>query len=263
MRANGQLNTPGARVAIAVALVGALAAGCVGKEPVPAAPEVHKELATSNTGTLINEGGPVFALPGTVRLPKYYQGEVGALAIGAERLDGGAFTLLAAGAKPFALQALAPVDADGAFVLKGPITSQLFFATAEFTFDNATHRLRSLVRAEPGAPVLIDTASTLVAAKIALAAQRRRLDDMSQSEAAELTSQVRAAIGPRLEDVKLDQTNQALSLALDGIAAEHESLGGRLAAWEATLWPSSPTPRPTASAATPAPTPSVGDIDPK
>ena len=65
----------------------------------------------------------------------------------------------------------------GSFKLTGPITSQLFFATAEFTAKEGTHRVRALARAESGEPIVLDPASTLVTAKVALAAQARRLDD--------------------------------------------------------------------------------------
>jgi hypothetical protein len=228
---NRMLSSRAGLAAAALALV----VGCT-QSPAPVDPIAAEGQVRTNVsgGKLINEGGPVFALPGTVHLPSYYQGDPATLTVRAERLDGGTFAGVGA----------VPVAADGSFKLAGPITSQLFFATAEFTAKNGTHRVRALARAESGEPIVLDSASTLVTAKIALAAQARRLDDLNYRDTAEVVSQVRSVLSAQLDAVSLDQPNEKLSEALDLAAKGSDALDGSLDKWEATLKPS-PTPAPT------------------
>ena len=231
----------------AVLLAVALAAGCTtSPQPQPGAipPEdVLRNTIAGTGGKLINEGGPVFLLPGNLKRPSFFTGELSGLTVRAERLDGGAFVRVGA----------APVAADGSFALKGPITSELFFATTEFAAGDATHRMRTLARAQSGDPIILDTASTLVSAKIALAAQARRLDDLSYVDTNEVTSQVRSVLATSLDAVPLDQTNEQLAKQLTDAASKHEALAASLRKWEATLLPS---PAPSASAK-PSPSPSA------
>jgi hypothetical protein len=223
-----------------LALAGALLAGCTTQAPQPAPITAEQQVRTSvQGGQLINEGGPVFALPGTVHLPSYFNGNLATLTVRAERLDGGSFARVTD----------VPVAADGSFTLKGPITSQLFFATAEFQAKDGTHRVRALARAESGEPIILDTASTLVTAKVALAAQVRRLDDLSYTNTTEVTSQVRSVLATGLDSVSLDQTNEQLSQQLTSAAAKSDALSASLRKWESALLPS-PTPAPTPSAST-------------
>lgn len=224
-----------------LAVAAAVLAGCV-SQPTPNNPittegELRNTLP-ANGGKLINEGGPVFALPGTIRMPAYFAGDRATLTVRAERLDGGAFPKV----EP------APVSADGSFTLKGPITSQLFFATTEFTAQDGLHRMRTLARAQAGEPIILDTASTLVGAKIALAAQKRSLDDLGYVASTEVTSQVRSVLSTSLDAVKLDKPNEQLAQALTDAAAKHETLATSLRKWEQTLLPASPTPAPSPSA---------------
>ncbi|MNT56702.1 hypothetical protein D3C72_1940250 [compost metagenome] len=113
--------------------------------------------------------------------------------------------------------------------------------------------MRALARAQSGEPIILDPASTLVAAKIALAAQARRLDDLSYVDTSEVTSQVRSVLSTALEDVPLDQTNEQLAQHLTDVAAKNEALAASLRKWEANLRPS---PAPTATAK-PSPSPSA------
>jgi hypothetical protein len=237
-----------------LAVAFALAAGCQAPAPVtgPIAPESQVRNSVSG-GKLINEGGPVFALPGTVHLPTYFAGDPATLTVRAERLDGGVFPRVAP----------ASVAADGSFKLSGPITSQLFFATAEFTAKDGTHRVRALARAEEGAAIVLDTASTLVTAKIAVAAQSRRLDDLNYRDTAEVVSQVRSVLATKLDAVSLDLPNEQLSDALDTAAAGSTALASSLEKWESALKPSptpapSPSPKPSASV-----TPSAAPASPE
>lgn len=234
-----------------LAVAGAVIAGCTATTAQPGPITAEQEVRNSvQGGKLINEGGPVFALPGTVHLPSYFTGDPSTLTVRAERLDGGTFARVSP----------APVAADGTFTLKGPITSQLFFATAEFSAKDgtSTYRVRSLARAESGEPIILDTASTLVTAKVALAAQVRRLDDLNYTNTVEVTSQVRSVLGTGLDSVSLDQPNEKLSQQLTDAAAKSSALSASLRKWEATLLPS-PTPAPAATAtpsASPSPVPS-------
>lgn len=232
----------------AVGLALAVALGCPAS-PAPSpgvipAEDVLRNTVSGTGGKLINEGGPVFLLPGALKAPRFFTGELSGLMVRAERLDGGAFVRVSP----------VPVAADGNFTLRGPITSELFFATAEFTANDATHRMRALARAQSGEPIILDPASTLVAAKIALAAQARRLDDLSYVDTSEVTSQVRSVLSTALEDVPLDQTNEQLAQHLTDAAAKNEALAASLRKWEAALRPSStpiatakPSPSPSAS----------------
>ncbi|MFN3428417.1 MAG: hypothetical protein ACK46X_00535 [Candidatus Sericytochromatia bacterium] len=221
-----------------LAVAAAVLTGCVSQptptNPITAEGELRHTITGTNGGKLINEGGPVFALPGTIRMPAYFAGDPATLTVRAERLDGGAFPKV----EP------APVSADGSFTLKGPITSQLFFATTEFTAQDGLHRMRTLARAQAGEPIILDTASTLVGAKVALAAQKRSLDDLSYVATTEVTSQVRSVLATNLDAVKLDKPNEQLAQALTDAAAKHETLATSLRKWEQTLLPASPTPGP-------------------
>ena len=230
-------------------VVAVLLAGCSVAQPPAAPPQAEQELRNvlpaAGGGQLINEGGPVFLLPGTLRMPTAFKGELGSLVVRAERLDGGSFPHVPSAA----------VSGDGTFTLRGPLTSKLFFATTEFSAEDKLYRVRALARAESGEPIVLDTASALVAAKIALAAQKRALDDLSLVETTEVTSQVRSALAASLEAVSLDQPNETLSGALDAAASRSAGLAKRLTEWEAKLLPASPTPGPSPSA-TPSPSPS-------
>jgi hypothetical protein len=236
----------------------ATAAGCMTPQPqVPGQIAAEGELRnTIAGGKLINEGGPVFLLPGNLRAPSFFTGELAALTVRAERLDGGPFTRVAA----------ASVAADGSFTLKGPITSELFFASTEFTAKDSLHRMRTLVRAQGGEPIILDAASSLVSAKIAVAAQTRKLDDLSYVDTNEVTSQVRSVLSTSLDAIPLDQTNEQLSKQLSEAALKNPALATSLRKWESTLLPASPSPSPVASGTakpspTPVPTPS-GAVEP-
>lgn len=223
-----------------------LLAGCVVSAPASTpAPDEVSSLINTKSAPLINEGGPVFLLPGTVKMPGYFTGAMNTLSVKAERLDGGAFPRVTE----------APVNAEGGFELKGPLTSQLFFATAEFTHENHLHRVRALARAQSTEPLVLDTASSLIAAKVALAAQRMPQDALDYTETTELSAQVRSALSGALQGVDLAQPNEALSARLNAAAVEHPALASRLLRWETSMAPSpepspssTPEPQPSASA---------------
>ncbi|HEY9723322.1 MAG TPA: hypothetical protein V6D47_15030 [Oscillatoriaceae cyanobacterium] len=209
-----------------------------------------KTLLPSNTttvantsGTFINEGEPVF-LTGNVSLPSYATSKTGDLTVQAERLAGGPLL----GSSP------APVAADGTFSqLKVPLNSQLFFATVAFDSQNGPEELRALARAQPQAPLVIDVASSLIGARIAVAAQSRSLDALDYSATGELTDQVRATLGSSLASVDLGQPNAVLANKLTQLAQPHATLASHLADWENSFDPS-PSPSPSASPS-PSPTP--------
>ena len=137
---------------------------------------------------------------------------------------------------------------DGSFTLKGPITSELFFASTDFMFEDRLHRVRALARAQSGDPIVLDVASSLISAKVALAAQKRTLDALDYSETVELTAQVRSTLKTALNAVRLDQPNEALSSQLDDLAKKSEPLAVSLSEWErSVLGVSAPKPSPSAS----------------
>lgn len=252
------------------ALLAALAAGCMVAAPTPAPQEFHDESrkvsVNSQTpalineggpvfgapqvpagGALINEGGPVFALPGSIRLPSYVAGDVSTLTIQAERTDGGAFP----GVEP------AKVTTEGGFTLRGPITSELFFASTDFMYEGRLHRVRALARAQSGDPIVLDVASSLISAKVALAAQKRTLDALDYVETNELTAQVRSTLKASFGDVRLDQPNETLSAQLSDLSKKSEPLAASLSEWEhAVLGVPRPTPSASPSAG-PSPDPSA------
>jgi hypothetical protein len=126
--------------------------------------------------------------------------------------------------------------------------------------------MRTLVRAQGGEPIILDAASSLVSAKIAVAAQTRKLDDLSYVDTNEVTSQVRSVLSTSLDAIPLDQTNEQLSKQLSEAALKNPALATSLRKWESTLLPASPSPSPVASGTakpspTPVPTPS-GAVEP-
>jgi hypothetical protein len=193
--------------------------------------------------TLINEGGPVFGKPvngdsfqlgGQLLLPRYFTGTVSALQVAAERLDGGAFPDVTASS----------VAEDGSFKLEGPATGKFFFASASFSFEDTTHRVRALARADQDAGKLtLDTASTLLAAKVALAEQKRHLATIDYQETQDLGNMVRQKLGAQLQAVQLDAANAELSNALNVLARKDDTLRDHLRSWEFALDPTlAPTP---------------------
>jgi hypothetical protein len=183
---------------------------------------------TTNGGSLINEGGAVFAKPGQILMPNYFKGEITGLAVDAERLDGGSFPDVTSTA----------VAGDGSFTLNGPDTGKFFFASASFVHEDTTHRVRALAKADSSSnKLLIDTASTLLAAKVALAEQKRHLFTIDYQETQDLSNLVRTRLGDRLGSVQLDAANAELSSALDVLARSNEDLNNRIVRWEYTLDP--------------------------
>lgn len=223
----------------------ALAAGCYIPPVAPPTPEgqIGPNLYNTKAATLINEGGPVFALPGELRMPVYFRGEKQDLVVRAERLEGG----------PFAKVAPASVAPDGRFVLSVPENGTLFFATTEFTQDDGVYRMRALAQASRGRTIIVDTAGTLVGAKIALAAQKRPLSDLNALQTASLIEQVSNTLQPALDRVQLNQSDEDLSETLTALTLPDRDLAYHLLAWEQNLvrhavpWPlPSPTASPTA-----------------
>lgn len=229
------------RVGVCLGLAALVSACAVSPDKTPM-PSEATTLANNN-GTLINEGGVVF-LTGNVSLPSIATSQADQLTVQAERLAGGPLL----GASP------APVAADGTFSkLTVPLNSQLFFATVSFDSQQGPAELRALARAQPQAPLVLDVASSLIGAKIAVAAQSRSLDTLDYTQTTELTAQVRATLGSDLTQVNLNQPDAALSNTLTQLAQKNGTLASRLASWQNSFDPPSPSPSPTA---TPLPSPS-------
>lgn len=210
-----------------LALAGALAclAGCGGGANAPGTErQVNGDLAVRTH--LIDEGGPVF-LNGKVLLPGYYKGEIAGLQVRAERLDGGAFPQIGP----------ALVGSEGAFALRGQRMSNLMFVSAEFIHEDSLHRVRALAYPDPNTPVTIDATSTLLAASVAMAAQRRKLLDLDINEANALAQAFRSKAGATANQVLLNQPNEDLSLSMARLAKVDAGLVAQLQAFDLKLNP--------------------------
>lgn len=226
------------------------------------------DILSHNGGSLINEGGPVFDQPpaadefqleGQITTPRYYTGAVQDLAVSSERLDGVDFPDVAASA----------VQPDGSFKMRGKATGKYFFASASFTFEDTPHTIRALAKADnTGSKLVLDTASTLLAAKIALAEQKRHLYTIDFQETTDLTNLVRGRIGDKLDNVRLDVADTELSDALNLLDSANADLSARILRWEFTLDPTlqgtpAPMALPTANATArpldPTPSPSASE----
>lgn len=232
---------------IALACMALSLSACKAVAPVAKVMETETETvrALSSKGSLINEGGPVFALPGDVRMPATFAGETAGMIIKAERLSGGRVPRIAD----------AVLDGTGHFSMSVPTgQTDKFFATTSFEQDGSTHKLRALVDPQPGRSVLIDATTSFMGAKIAEAARQQRLNlpDMVHTNA--LTDEVRATIGGELEREALDRPDEALSFALSYHTLPHEDLAFRMQVWEQNLFmpsavslPQQPTEAPAAA----------------
>lgn len=241
------------RATSAAVLGAALLAGCqVSKPPVP--PATYAQTVTSGmggSGQLINEGGTVF-LQGTVEASGL-KSNLTALTVNATQLDGTALS----DASP------APVASDGSFTLQihSATTSQLIFAVCNLQPAGVNGTVRTLARVQAGDPLVLDPASSLVAAQVATAAKSRALDGLSYTDTAELTAQVRADLGSTLASVDLTQGDQALATQLNSLSQQNPGLADRLSTWQGELQPPpSPSPLPSPKAtATASPSPSASN----
>lgn len=223
---------------VAVALAWGLV-GCGGVATL--APQREDSMSVARQGAkLIDEGGPVF-LQGRVVMPTYYKGEVSGLQVRAERLDGGAFPQVAP----------ATVAGDGSFTLRGQRMSNLMFVTAEFIHEDSLHRVRASAQPDPNTPVTLDASSSLLAASVAMAAQRRKLLDLDLGQANQLLAVFRQQAGAQANGLLLNQTNEALSQHFLRLSKLDEGLLGLVQAFDLKLnpppfpvLPPNPTPAP-------------------
>lgn len=208
-----------------MALVGVMLtlASCGGAAPV--AP-IRETSVFNQSANLIDEGGPVF-LTGKVIPPSYYKGEIAGLQVRAERLDGGAFPQIGA----------ALVNADGGFGLRGQRMSNLMFVSTEFIHEDNRHRIRALALPDPATPVTIDATSTMLAASVAMAAQRRLIVDLDLGEANRLAQAFRTKVGAAAGMVPMNQPNEDLSLAMSRLAKGDDALVAQLQAFDLKLNP--------------------------
>lgn len=237
---NRQAALPAALLAVAIA-------GCAAL-PVPnVLPDEIVSLKRTSETRLINEGGPVFAMPGEVKIPGY-MGRKDDVQVTGERLNGSAVLGISS----------ANADADGVFELRVPANAGLFFATSVITHDDTLHRIRTLVRPEDGRSIRIDAAATLVASKVMLASKRHKMAELGAlyDQTAELTTFLRENVPAEdLGLIWLDRPNQELAMALDGLAMRLPELQTRLRAWEQALYSDS---LPAAAGTGPAATGAIG-----
>lgn len=214
-------------IVLHLGLAGLVAAGCATKSPVKAEPEDVVAIKRGNEVRLINEGGPVFAMPGEVR---FFASTTGAadMKIAAERSDGSKVLSIAA----------AQLGPDRTFELQVPASAGLFFATTIVEDQDAVYRMRALVRAEDRQPIIIDTASTLVAADVLKASRRHQKAELGAiyTRTAALTREIRTQIPEdEMRAVNLSGTSDVLVSQLHALAGPRPELYEELRAWEETL----------------------------
>lgn len=226
--------------ALPAAVLALALAGCAAAPSPNLAPDEIVTIKRATDTRLINEGGPVFAMPGKVEIPAY-MGAKEEITVTAERVNGS--TVLAVSP--------ATADPDGTFELAGPVNVGLFFATTVITHDDSLHRIRTLVRPENGKEIRIDAAATLVASKIMLASKRHQMAELGAmfDATADLTAYIRDNVpATDLGLVWLDRPNDELAATLDGLAARTPGLESKLRGWEQLLYSDKPLATPPAAA---------------
>lgn len=214
-------------LALNLGLAGLVAAGCAANAPLKADPEDAISVKRSGEVRLINEGGPVFAMPGEVLLLAGTPGLEG-MKVTAERVDG---------SKVLSVPT-APIAADGSFDLRGPMSTGVFFATTVVEDQDAVYRMRALVRPENDKKIVIDTASSLIAADIIQASKRHQKAELGGifDRTAQLTTRIREAVpADQMRGVGLSGSNDALVGQLHALTSAQPALYAELVAWEEML----------------------------
>lgn len=238
-------------IAMHLGLVGLVLAGCAAKAPLKAAPDEIVTIRRGSDVRLINEGGPVFAMPGEVLLLASAINTEG-LKITAERADGSKIQSISA----------AQLSPEGTFELRGPLSAGLFFATTVVEDQDAVYRMRALVRPEEGKKITIDTTSSLIAADIIQASKRHQKAEISGAftRTEQLTAAIRASLpAEELREVDLSGTNDALVGQLHALASARPELYAALRGWEEMLHGSRPTESPLISGQAAEPQAPVGE----
>lgn len=208
-------------------LVALVAAGCTAKAPVKAEPDEIVSIKRGSDVRLINEGGPVFAMPGEV-LFLASAINIEGLKVSAERVDGSKIQSVP----------VAQLSPEGTFELRGPMSAGVFFATTVVEDQDAVYRMRALVRPEDGKKITIDTTSSLIAADIIEASKRHQKAELGglYNRTAQLTADIRSAVpAEEMREVKLSGTNDALVGQLHALTSARPALYDDLRAWEEML----------------------------
>ncbi len=214
-------------IVLHLGLAGLVAAGCATKSPVKAEPEDVVGIKRGNEVRLINEGGPVFAMPGQVLFLASARATEDPK-VTAERGDGTKIQSV-----PSAL-----IGADGTFLLRGAMSAGVFFATTVVEDNDSVYRMRALVRPENDKSITIDTVSSLVAADIIQASKRHQKAELGAiyDRTTKLTTDLRAAVpAEEMQDVILSASNDALIGQLHALASARPALYDELRAWEEML----------------------------
>ena len=230
--------------ALHLGLLGLVVAGCATNAPLKAAPDEIVSIKRGSDVRLINEGGPVFAMPGEVLLLATGLSPEG-MKVTAERVDGSKLLSVPAAA----------IAADGTFDLRGPMAAGVFFATTVVEDQDAVYRMRALVRPENDKTILIDTASSLIAADVIQASKRHQKAELGGifDRTAQLTADVRAAVpAEEMRGVSLSGSNDALVGQLHALAQARPALYAELLAWEEALHGGAAAAEPPQAAAGPA-----------
>lgn len=215
-------------LALQLGCAGLVAAGCAAQAPLKQAPDEIVTIKRGSEVRLINEGGPVFAMPGEVLFLASAIDTEG-LKVTAERADGTKIQSV-----PSAM-----ISAEGSFELRGPMSAGAFFATTVVEDKEAVYRMRALVRPEDGKRITIDTVSSLVAADLIQASKRHQKAELNAiyDRTSQLTTDLRAAIpAEEMREVNLSGPNEALVGQLHALASARPELYTNLKAWEEMLY---------------------------
>lgn len=214
-------------IALQLGLAGLVAAGCAAQAPLKAVPDEIVSIKRGSDVRLINEGGPVFAMPGEVLFFASTAG-IADMKVTAERIDG---------SKVLSIPA-AQLSPEGTFELHGPLSADLFFATTIVEDQETVFKMRALVRAEDRQKIIIDTASTLVAADVLKASRRHQKAELGAiyTRTAALTHEIRMQVPEdEMRAVNLSGTSDVLVSQLHAIAGPRQALYDELRAWEEAL----------------------------
>ena len=214
-------------IALQLGLVGLVAAGCAAQPTLTTPPDEIISIKRGGDAPLINEGGPVFAMPGEVLFFASAQ-SAAEMKVTAERVDG---------SKVLSIPA-AQLGPDGTFELHGYESAGLFFATTIVEDQETVYKMRALVRAENQQRIIIDTASTLVAADVLKASRRHQKAELGAiyTRTAALTHEIRTQVPEdEMRAVNLSGTSDVLVSQLHAIAGPRQALYDELRAWEEAL----------------------------
>jgi hypothetical protein len=166
-------------------------------------------------GRLINEGGVVFAVPGEVRFPAYFAGDPSELLVRGEQLNGNRLPQFAT----------VPLDRLGNFQFLSRIETGFYVISVEFNHEQRRHTMRAMVKGDANDPVIVDAVSSMLAARVQMAARQHDNLRLDYREVADLTERARELLGPDLNQFRFDQSQENMVYQFDALAQPYAVLG--------------------------------------